>query len=131
MACIGLLLSAAGLAGCGDDDDHNVAFSSPKDGATVTNPVKVAMTATGTTIEPAGEVHEHAGHFHIAIDTACVKKGKAVPVGTAQYQHYGKAQTTAELTLTPGRHRLCLQVANGAHVVADDDTDTITVNVTS
>jgi hypothetical protein len=33
--------------------------------------------------------------------------------------HYGKAQTEAELTLTPGVHTLCLQAADGSHVALE------------
>ncbi len=130
LALSGLLVAAMGLSACGKSDKTNVAFASPKDGASVTSPVKVEMTAKGITIEPAGEIHKDAGHFHVAVDKACVKKGLPIPTGTAGYQHFGKAQTTGELTLAPGRHRLCLQVGDGAHV-ALDDTDTITVTVTS
>jgi hypothetical protein len=129
LALSGLLVAAMSLAACGKDDKTSVAFASPKDGAKVTSPVKVEMTAKGITIEPAGEIHKDAGHFHIAIDTPCVKKGLPIPTGTAGYQHFGKAQTSAELTLTPGHHKLCLQVGNGAHI-ALEDTKTITVNVT-
>src|SRR5205085_2006955 len=77
-------------AGCGDDSEKtptageapgthtaaaSVAFSSPKGGTTVSNPVHVAFTAKGFTLEPAGEVHADAGHLHVMVDVACVKVG--------------------------------------------------------
>lgn len=107
--------------------ETSVAFASPEDGATVTNPVKVEMQATGVTVEPAGEVHENAGHFHVMVDTACVEAGQVIPADDS-HRHFGAAQTEAELTLTPGDHTLCLQLADGAHV-ALDLTETISVTV--
>lgn len=135
---------------CGDDDDQDtgaepaettttttaaepeasVRFAEPVDGATVTSPVKVHMEATNFSIEPAGDgtVKEGSGHFHIVIDAECVTPGQVI-VSDATHQHYGKAQTEAELTLAAGSHTLCLQVGDAAHT-ALDLTDQVTVQVT-
>ena len=108
-------------------EEPSVHFASPEDGATVTSPVQVEMMAVNFTIEPAGEVHDGAGHFHIMIDVPCVAPGEVIP-SDANHLHYGQAQTSAELELEPGEHTLCLQAGNGAHV-ALDLTDTITITV--
>lgn len=107
--------------------ETGVAFTSPKDGDTVSNPVKIQMEATGLTIEPAGEVHENAGHFHVIVDADCVEAGQIIPTDDA-HRHFGMAQTEAELTLAPGEHTLCLQLGDGAHT-ALDFTETISVSV--
>jgi hypothetical protein len=85
------------------------------------------MGAESFTIEPAGEIREGAGHLHIMVDVPCVSVGQTVPADD-NHLHYGKAQTEAELTLTPGKHTLCLQAADGAHT-ALNLTQTIEVTV--
>lgn len=111
------------------EDEAVVRFAEPLDGATVASPVKVRMEATDFTIEPAGEVREGAGHFHIVVDAECVAVGEVVP-SDPTHLHYGKAQTEAEVPLAPGRHTLCLQVGDGAHS-ALDLTETITIEVSA
>lgn len=150
------LLVAGVFAACGDDDDEgtgagttattaatettatttpdteaSVEFVEPADGATVTSPVHVEMTATNFTIEPAGEgtVEEGSGHFHIMVDTDCVAVGQTIPSDDA-HLHFGTGATEAELELAPGSHTLCLQAGDAAHT-ALDLTDTITIEVTA
>jgi hypothetical protein len=93
-----------------------VSFVSPADGATVKSPVKVTMGLTGLTLQPAGEApnDKTTGHHHIVVDGAPIPLGQVVPAD-ATHIHFGKAQTEATLTLTPGPHTLTLQVADGAH----------------
>lgn len=126
------LMCLLALSACGDNEDSggalegsataspeaeaSVSFTSPEDGETVTNPVKVEMQAEGFTIEPASSgVNPGAGHLHIMVDTECVAEGEVIPNDDA-HRHYGMAQTEAELDLEPGDHDLCLQAADGAHV---------------
>lgn len=124
------------VAACGDDDSANtdepedivsVAFSEPADGDRFAGAVPFAMTATGLTIEPAGEVHDGAGHFHVIADDGCVTPGEPV-ARDADHLHFGKGQTEGKIYLGPGTHELCLQPGDGAHS-ALDVTDTITVEV--
>ncbi len=107
-----------------------VRFVTPVDGATVSPTFDVEMAATGLTIEPAGEIHEGAGHFHILIDTDFVAPGELVPFDD-HHVHFGGGQLTTTLELEPGVHVLRLQVANGAHIALDGPQyrDTITVTV--
>jgi hypothetical protein len=97
-------------------DGPRVFFVEPTDGATVSSPVHVKFGVENFKVEPAGEIHPDAGHLHLAIDSECEPAGQVFPTD-AKHIHYGKAQMEAELTLAPGRHTLCLQAANGAHVV--------------
>lgn len=127
VAVAGMALATLAVA-CGDDDATTTAptpattsgpsirITSPVDGATVTNPVKVAMAATGFAIEPAGAPRPGAGHFHVLVDVGCLPEGAPIPVGVDGYNHFGKAQTEAELVLPPGAHRLCLQAGDGTHL---------------
>jgi hypothetical protein len=96
-------------------------FVEPADGAKVTGPaeggkisVAVKMGAEGIAVKPAGQIEAGSGHHHILVDTT------PDPVGTVvaqdnQHLHFGKAQTEATLSLTPGEHTLQLQLADGIH----------------
>jgi uncharacterized protein DUF4399 len=105
-----------------------VSFTSPKGGAHVSSPVMVEMRANRLTIEPSGAVHENAGHFHVIVDADCVRPGLPIETTRPGYWHFGAGQQRGELTLTPGRRRLCLQVGDGGHV-ALNGTDVITITV--
>lgn len=141
-AALALPLALVATA-CGDDDDASaaavtgpnaapasasVSIESPADGDAVSSPVTVEMAADGVTIEPAGEVHDGVGHFHVLVDVGCLEPGETIPADTDGYHHFGKAQTEAEIELEPGQHTLCLQVGDGEHT-ALDITDTVTITV--
>jgi hypothetical protein len=119
--------AAAGEAGSTAPGVH---FVSPATGATVPPTFTVQMAANGLTVEPAGEIHEGAGHMHILVDTDFTPPGDVI-LKDAQHLHYGQGQLTATLGLDPGVHVLHLQFANGAHIALDGDQyrDTITVTV--
>ena len=96
-------------------DGANVFFVNLKDGQEVTSPFKVDMGVKGIAIQPAGEINQGFGHHHLLIDI-----GDSIPMGTviptdAQHMHFGKGQTTTEVTLSPGKHVLTLQFADGMH----------------
>ncbi len=126
-------LLAVTATGCDDggatasNTDASVVFASPADGDHVAGSIAVQMAADGVTIEPAGEVHPDAGHFHVMVDTDCVQAGVAIPKDGG-HRHFGKGQTDSVLSLPPGEHTLCLQVGDGTHV-ATGLTDEITVTV--
>lgn len=92
-----------------------VFFASPTDGAIVSSSVQVTMASENFTVEPAGEVHERAGHLHIMVDTPCLPAGEVIPKDE-MHLHYGNGQTEADIELAPGKHTLCLQAADGAHI---------------
>jgi hypothetical protein len=110
----------------------SVGFELPGDGATVSSPFDVVMTAAGLVVEPSGDINEGAGHFHILVDTDFIPAGQVIPTDE-QHLHYGKGQTTISLELEPGEHTLHLQFADGAHTALEGDQyrDTITVVVDS
>lgn len=105
-----------------------VTIVAPADGASVSSPVNVKMSAAGVEIEPAADgVKEGSGHFHIIVDAECVTAGEVIPADETHI-HYGMAQTEAQVPLTPGQHTLCVQVGDAAHV-ATDVTEEISVVV--
>lgn len=120
---VGVVLMAA-LSACGARTPAPAAapkvyFVEPANGAAVSSPVKVKMAAENFKIEPSGDIHEGAGHLHIMVDADCVASGQVIPKDDT-HVHYGKGQLEAELALTPGEHKLCLQVGNGAHQAMPD-----------
>lgn len=110
---------------------QSVRFAEPVDGATVTSPVEIVMEATGLTVEPAGERHPNAGHFHILVDADFLPPGELIPFDE-RHVHFGQGQLTTSLDLAPGQHTLRLQFADGAHQAQEGDQyrDEITITVT-
>jgi hypothetical protein len=91
-----------------------VMFVEPKNGATVPQEFKVVMGVQGMTIKPVGDMAEKTGHHHLLIDAPAIKKGETIPVDE-KHMHFGKGQTETTVKLPPGKHRLQLQFADGAH----------------
>lgn len=92
----------------------SVKFLEPADGAKVKSPVKLKFAAEGIATEPAGQVKAGSGHHHVIIDTTPPRKGRPIP-NDAQHLHYGQGQTEATIELSPGKHELSLQFADGLH----------------
>jgi hypothetical protein len=46
------------------------------------------------------------------------------------HRHFGDGSTEADLELSPGRHTLCLQAADGAHIALEGAGMTHQINVT-
>jgi len=113
-AVLALMMFVMSNTGNSGDDLPSVNFDEPSDGATVPTTFTVIMQAENLTVEPAGEINENAGHFHILIDADFVAEGEVVP-SDEQHLHFGDGSTEAELTLEPGTYTLRLQFANGAH----------------
>lgn len=114
-----------------DAPAEQVMFIKPGDGATVTSPFLVGWAASGLIIETAGKViRPDGGHLHVLVDEDFVAAGEVIPMDETHF-HFGKAQTSAELTLEPGEHTLRLQMANGGHIAQDGEEyqDEITVTV--
>src|SRR5580698_1292091 len=92
-----------------------VYFKNLKDGETVKSPLKVEMGVDGMQLDTAGAIVAGTGHHHLLIDA-----GDSIPAGTvvpkdSTHLHFGKAQSSADVKLTPGKHVLTLQFADGIH----------------
>lgn len=96
-------------------DGATVFFKNLKDGQTVSSPVKVEMGANGISVDSAGAVKPNSGHFHILVDAEDSIPAGQVIAKDSSHLHFGNAQQEATLTLSPGKHKLALQFADGAH----------------
>ena len=93
---------------------QTVSFAEPADGATVASPFKVKFNVSGMEVKPAGEMAANTGHHHLIINGDSIKAGESIPFDET-HLHFGKGQTEAEVKLPPGKYKLTMQFANGAH----------------
>lgn len=107
-----------------------VYFKNLKNGQTVTSPVKVEMGVDGMKLDTAGPVIAGVGHHHILVDAGdSVAAGQMIPKDST-HLHFGKAQSSAEVPLQPGKHTLTLQFADGLHrSYGSQMTSTVTITV--
>ena len=111
-----------------------VMFVEPKNGATVTSPVHMKFASEGIEIGavPAGEVktaRPGIAHYHVGIGTSCLAPGKTIVKGTPSWVHFGDGKSEIDMQLTPGRHKLALQLGDDLHNTLPGACQEITVNV--
>ena len=106
-----------------------VFFDNLKEGEEVSSPFKVKMGNDKIKIDTAGPVVSGSGHHHLLIDRDGLPSGEVIP-NDAVNIHFGKGQTETELTLSPGKHKLTLQFADGLHrSYGSQLSASITINV--
>jgi len=93
---------------------QSVDFIEPKNNTNVSSPFKVKFAVNGMQVAPAGEMKEGTGHHHLLINATDIPEGTVIPMDD-QHRHFGKGQTETEITPPPGRYRLTMQFADGAH----------------
>ena len=144
----GVLLAAMLVAACGafvgaqaskpaakaKKQKITVDFVEPKNGATVTSPVHMKFTSTGITISPVppGDVKEPRpgmAHYHVGIDQDCLPPGKNIVKGTPSWVHFGDGKDTFDSQLTPGKHKLALQLGDDLHNTMPGACKVITITV--
>ena len=92
-----------------------VFFKNLKNGQTVKSPLKVEMGVEGIKLDTAGAIVAGSGHHHLLIDAGdSLAAGTVVPKDST-HLHFGKAQKETTITLSPGKHQLALQYADGIH----------------
>lgn len=149
-AVAGLLMGASVLASAADalqsqepPKDAKVFIVSPADGATVDKTFTVKFAIEGMALKPAGDQTPHSGHHHLLVDvdkqplsdtplpTSLMPENNAPLPAGPQVLHFGKAQTEATITLTPGKHTLQLVLGDKYHVPFKPTVESqkITVNV--
>ncbi|MBH8611754.1 DUF4399 domain-containing protein [Pseudomonas mohnii] len=108
-----------------------VSIVSPADGATVPQTVVVKFAVENISLAPAGDITKNTGHHHLLIDVDKLPAAGAPIPNDANHLHFGKAQTQAEITLTPGKHTLQLELGDSGHIPFDPPivSKKITVNV--
>jgi len=107
-------LAATLLSGAAAAAPPSISIIEPADGATVSSPVRLRFAAQGMTVAPAGAVVANSGHYHLLVDTGPIPAGELVPSDGTNL-HFDDGQTGAEVSLSPGTHKLTAQFADGAH----------------
>jgi hypothetical protein len=113
-----------------------VFFVEPKDGATVTSPVHLVFGVEGYqiaavpqgTVAPA-DVRPGLGHYHVGVDEDCLPAGAEIVKGTPSWVHFGTGSTMIDMQLTPGPHKLSLQLGDDLHRTINSLCQTINVTV--
>jgi hypothetical protein len=115
-----------------------VAFKGLKNGAKISGKdfmgavaVSLQLSAEGMTIEPAGAVHENAGHFAVGIDAQPLPLGTAIKKASG-YQVYEKGETEVQVGVRPGAHTLTLQLVDSRNrSYGPDWAQTVEIKVTA
>lgn len=111
-----------------------VFFIEPKSGATVSSPVHMKFGSEGIKIEavPPGDVTSSRpgiGHYHIGIGVSCLPAGKTIVKGTPSWVHFGDGKSEFDVQLTPGTHRIALQIGDDQHNTVPGFCQMITLKV--
>jgi hypothetical protein len=101
-----------------------VFFENLSDGQSISLPFVVMFGVKGMEVVPAEGAAADQGHHHLIVDQTYVPANTMVPMSREDrgYFHFGKGQTGDTLNinkypmLTPGKHTLTLQFANGLHM---------------
>ena len=112
-----------------------VFFIEPANGASVKSPVHFKFGAEGITIspvppDPITAVRPGMGHYHLGVEADCLPAGTEIVKGTPMWVHFGKGDDVFDLQLTPGTHKVALQIGDDKHVTMPGLCSTITLNVT-
>jgi hypothetical protein len=111
-----------------------VFFVEPKNNATVTSPLHMKFGSEGITISPvpAGTVttaRPGMAHYHVGIDVDCLPAGQTIVKGTPSWVHFGDGKSEFDTQLTPGKHKLALQLGDDLHNTMPGTCTTINVTV--
>jgi hypothetical protein len=111
-----------------------VFFIEPKNNATVTSPVHMKFGSEGIEIGavPPGDVttaRPGIAHYHVGIDQNCLPPGQTIVKGTPSWVHFGDGKDVFDTQLTPGKHKLALQLGDDLHNTIPNTCTVITVNV--
>jgi hypothetical protein len=132
VAAFGVMAGAQTKAGAAKK--VRVYFVEPKNNATVTSPVHMKFASEGIEIGavPPGDVttaRPGIAHYHVGIDQDCLPPGKNIVKGTPSWVHFGDGKDVFDSQLTPGKHKLALQLGDDLHDTLPGACSVITVNV--
>ena len=96
----------------------SVFIAEPADGATIATKSVVKFGVSGMELVAAGTARAHSGHHHLLIDTPLPPLDREIP-SDLNHLHFGRAQTEAEITLSPGEHTLQLLLGDHEHLPHD------------
>ena len=111
-----------------------VFFVEPKNNATVASPLHMKFGSEGIEIAPVppGDVtktRSGVAHYHVGIDQPCLPAGKTIVKGTPSWVHFGDGKSEFDTQLTPGTHKLALQLGDDLHNTMPGTCSVITVTV--
>ena len=135
IAGLGALASAQAMkAAAKKATAAKVFFIEPKNGATVTSPVHMKFGSSGIEISavPPGDLKETrpgVAHYHVGVGVDCLPAGKNIVKGTPSWVHFGDGKSEIDMQLTPGKHKLALQLGDDLHNTLPDACQMITVIV--
>jgi hypothetical protein len=92
-----------------------VFFIGLEEGARLGPKVTVQFGISGMEVAPAGTEKPHTGHHHLLVDAPLPPLDREIP-SDHNHVHFGRGQTSTELTLTPGEHTLQLLLADHEHI---------------
>ncbi len=107
-----------------------VSFVGIEDGATIPARSIIRFAISGMELVPAGTVKPDSGHHHLIIDAPQPDLNREIP-SDPNYVHFGRGQTEAEVTLTPGPHTLQLVLGDHEHVPHDPPIMSKPIRVTA
>jgi uncharacterized protein DUF4399 len=124
----------AGAAKMAPKKKIRVFFVEPKNNATVTSPVHMKFGSEGIEISPVppGDpttTRPGVAHYHVGIDQPCLPPGKMIVKGTPSWVHFGDGKDVFDSQLTPGKHKLAVQLGDDLHNTMPGACQVITVNV--
>ena len=104
-------------------DDAAVYFIKPVSGDSVdrdeNQQITVVFGLKGMQVAPAGVGTPNSGHHHLLINLDQLPNLNAPLPASDQVLHFGKGQTSTNLKLLPGKHRLQLILGNQVHIPHD------------
>ena len=69
-------------------------------------------------------------HYHVGVEVRAVSRpGKNIVKGTPSWVHFGDGKDEIDMQLTPGKHRLALQLGDDLHNTLPGACQMITVTV--
>ena len=97
--------------------NNSVSISEPSNGAKLSGAVKVCLTTSGVSVEPAKMgVNKGKGHHHLLVDVS-LPKNLSIPIGKdANHIHMGDGSKCKNLNLKAGKHTIRALFAKGNHV---------------
>ena len=100
--------------------NNSVSISEPSNGAKLSGPVKVCLTTSGVSVEPAKMgVNKGKGHHHLLVDVS-LPKNLSKPIGKdSNHIHMGDGSKCKKLNLKAGKHTIRALFAKGNHVPYD------------
>lgn len=110
-----------------------VFFVEPQEGATVKSPVKLGFGIENFELAavPPGDVtaaRKGMGHHHVGVDTDCLPAGTVIEKA-APWVHFGDGKDEIDMQLTPGPHKLALQIGDDQHRTIEGLCSTISITV--